>query len=96
MAQSAGIRRWGAAALDLAYVAAGRYEGFWERGLSPWDTAAGILLVTESGGYVSQIDGKTFRLDSPSILAGNDMGHRELRKLLKRPADGPNNPSLGR
>src|SRR5436305_1443614 len=54
-AQTAGIRRFGAAALDLAYVAAGRYDGYFEVGLSPWDVAAGIILVREAGGYVSEI-----------------------------------------
>ena len=53
----AGLRRFGAAALDLAWVAAGRFDGFWERDLSPWDMAAGILLVREAGGFVSDLDG---------------------------------------
>src|SRR5689334_12091471 len=57
MRETAGVRRFGAAALDLAYVAAGRYEGFWEEDLSPWDVAAGILLVREAGGYVSDLKG---------------------------------------
>ena len=58
MPQVAGVRRAGSAALDLAYVAAGRVDGFWELGLKPWDTAAGVLLVTEAGGHVSKIDGE--------------------------------------
>ncbi|UCH74130.1 MAG: inositol monophosphatase [Rhodospirillales bacterium] len=82
MAQTSGVRRWGAAALDLAYVAAGRYDGFWESGLSPWDVAAGTILVREAGGYVSQIDGRAHKLDSPSILAANDRLHRDFVKLL--------------
>ena len=57
MAATSGVRRIGAAALDLAYVAAGRYDGFWEFGLSPWDIAAGLLLVREAGGYVSDLAG---------------------------------------
>ena len=57
MPEVAGIRRFGAAALDLAYVAAGRFDGFWERDLSPWDLAAGILIVREAGGYVTDLDG---------------------------------------
>ena len=83
MAATAGIRRWGSAALDLAYVAAGRYDAFWERGLSPWDIAAGIVLVREAGGMVSEIEGKAIKPESPSILAGNDDSHRALTKLLR-------------
>ncbi len=84
MAETAGVRRWGAAALDLAYVAAGRYDGFWERGLSPWDIAAGLLLVREAGGYVSAIEGGPVALDGASILAANDQLHGPLVKLLGR------------
>ncbi len=83
LSQTAGIRRCGAAALDLAYVAAGRFDGFWERGLSPWDIAAGIVLVREAGGDVSEIDGKAIRAESSSILAGNDHSHPALMKLLR-------------
>lgn len=82
MSATAGVRRSGAASLDLAYVAAGRYEGFWERHLSPWDTAAGVLLVREAGGYLSEIEGGPWRLDSPSILVANDKLHREIVRLL--------------
>lgn len=85
MARTAGVRRWGAAALDLAYVAAGRFDGFWETGLNPWDIAAGAILVREAGGYVSQIDGRTHKLDSPTILAANDRLYTEFVKLLKNP-----------
>ncbi|MGD1880553.1 MAG: inositol monophosphatase family protein [Kiloniellaceae bacterium] len=85
MANTAGIRRWGAAALDLAYVAAGRFDGFWERGLSPWDVAAGLILVREAGGYVSEMNGKTLTLASPSILASNNAIHTDLMKLLRKP-----------
>jgi len=85
MAETAGIRRWGAAALDLAYVAAGRFDGFWERGLSPWDIAAGVILVREAGGYVSEMNGKAISLDSPSILASNNSVHSDLMKLLRKP-----------
>ncbi|MEE8499081.1 MAG: inositol monophosphatase family protein, partial [Kiloniellales bacterium] len=80
----AGIRRWGTASLDLAYVAAGRFDGYWERDLSPWDIAAGIVLVREAGGFVTQIDTRAIRADSPSILAGNDALHPALAKLLSR------------
>ncbi|RMD63945.1 MAG: inositol monophosphatase [Alphaproteobacteria bacterium] len=82
---SAGIRRWGSAALDLAYVAAGRYDGYWERDLAPWDTAAGVVLVREAGGHVSRIDGKPFDLDMPSILAGNEAIHPALVRILRAP-----------
>jgi myo-inositol-1(or 4)-monophosphatase len=67
----AGVRRWGAAALDLAYVAAGRFDGFWERGLHPWDVAAGLLLVRESGGFVASIRDGENPVESGAILAGN-------------------------
>src|SRR3546814_1749047 len=85
MASPAGIRRWGAAALVLAYVAAGRFDGFWERGLSPWDYAAGMIVVREAGGYISEMNGKTVSLDSPSILASNNAIHSDLMKLLRKP-----------
>lgn len=85
MAVSAGVRRWGTASLDLAYVAAGRYEGFWEHGLKPWDTAAGLLLVREAGGHVSEIGGRSLTLDSKSVLAANPNLHRDLDKLLAEP-----------
>ncbi|MDP3263634.1 MAG: inositol monophosphatase family protein [Tabrizicola sp.] len=71
MPACAGVRRWGSAALDLAYVAAGRYEGYWERELNAWDIAAGILLVREAGGMVSGIRDGADPLDG-SIIAGND------------------------
>ena len=82
MAEVAGIRRFGSAALDLAYVAAGRYEGFWESGLSPWDIAAGILLVSEAGGFVTEIGGGRNPLYGPTLLAANSHLHRPLSKLL--------------
>src|SRR5271169_4135363 len=80
---SAGVRRFGAASLDLAYVAAGRFDGFWERGLAAWDMAAGILLVREAGGFVSDLDGRDKMLDSGHILAANEMLHPQILKLLK-------------
>lgn len=83
LSETAGIRRWGSAALDLAYVAAGRFEGFWERGLDSWDTAAGIILVREAGGYVSEIEGGPIRGNSPSILAANDSLHGTLKRILR-------------
>lgn len=84
MAEVAGIRRMGAAALDLAYVAAGRYDGFWEAGLSPWDMAAGIVLVREAGGTVSDLAGGDKMLETGGIVAANDVLHAPLRKLLAK------------
>ena len=86
MAGSAGVRRFGSAALDLAYVAAGRYDGFWESGLYPWDVAAGVVLVREAGGFVSEIGGAPHRLDSADILAANDRLHQPLGRLLQQAA----------
>jgi len=77
-----GIRRFGSAALDLAYVAAGRYDGFWERGLSPWDIAAGIVLVREAGGLVGEIGGAPIALDAASILAANEALFGPLSDIL--------------
>ena len=76
--RSHGVRRAGSAALDLANVACGRYDGFWEFNLNPWDTAAGVLLVEESGGRVTRFDGAPFRLDSREVLASNRLIHDEL------------------
>lgn len=76
------VRRDGAAALDLAYTAIGRFDGFWEFDLSPWDTAAGSLLVREAGGRVTALDDAAFSLESSSILATNGAVHDELRSLL--------------
>ena len=80
--RSHGVRRAGSAALDLAYVAAGRLDGFWEFNLNPWDTAAGILLVEEAGGQVTDFSGRHFRLDSREILASNRLIHSELLGLF--------------
>jgi myo-inositol-1(or 4)-monophosphatase len=76
--RSHGVRRAGSAALDLANVACGRYDGFWEFNLNPWDTAAGVLLVQEAGGVVSRFDGTPFRLDSREVVASNPAIHQEL------------------
>lgn len=76
------VRRDGTAALDLAYVACGRYDGFWEFDLSPWDVAAGTLLVREAGGTVTRVDGSPAALDARSILATNGRIHAELRGVL--------------
>jgi len=82
-AQAAGVRRFGAAALDLAYVAAGRLEAFWEFGLSAWDIAAGMLLVREAGGYVSDLSGGHTMMTSGDILAANDHLHLPLAALIR-------------
>jgi myo-inositol-1(or 4)-monophosphatase len=76
--RSHGVRRAGSAALDLANVAAGRYDGFWEFNLNPWDTAAGVLIVQEAGGKVTRFDGTPFRLDSREVLASNGLIHDEV------------------
>lgn len=85
MARVGNVRRLGAAALDLAYVAAGRYDGYWERGLQPWDMAAGIVLVREAGGFVTDLAGGADMLVKRDILAGNEQMVRGLTDLL-RPA----------
>jgi myo-inositol-1(or 4)-monophosphatase len=79
----AGLRRYGAATLDLAWIAAGRFDAYWERDLSPWDLAAGMLLVREAGGFVSDLDGGDAVLAKGQVAAGNDTMHRELLRLLK-------------
>jgi myo-inositol-1(or 4)-monophosphatase len=76
--RSHGVRRAGSAALDLAYVACGRMDAFWEFNLNPWDTAAGILLVEEAGGRVTDFEGRPFQLKSDEILASNGLIHQEL------------------
>lgn len=78
-----GVRRDGAAALDLAYVAAGRFDGFWEEGLKPWDVAAGALLVAEAGGRVSTYSGEPLNIFTPPILASNGSVHEEMMRVLK-------------
>jgi myo-inositol-1(or 4)-monophosphatase len=73
-----GVRRAGSAALDLCYVAAGRLDGFWEFNLNPWDTAAGVLLVEEAGGRVTDFQGEAFQIDSRETLASNGRLHEAL------------------
>lgn len=80
--QVAGIRRFGAASLDLAWVAAGRYDGFWESDLAPWDTAAGCLLVREAGGFVTDFRGRSQAICDTQVLAGNDQIHSRLHKQI--------------
>ncbi len=82
MQKSAGLRRPGAAALDLAYVAAGRVDGFWEIGLRPWDTAAGTLLIQEAGGIVTTLDGAEYR-QGGNIVAGTPRVHTALLEALE-------------
>jgi len=88
MGATSGIRRMGSAALDLAYVAAGRYDGFWEFGLAPWDIAAGILLVREAGGYISDMAGGHQMMVSGDVLAANDHLHLPLAALIKEAVRG--------
>jgi len=80
-----GVRRDGAAALDLAYVAAGRFDGFWEEGLRPWDVAAGVLLVEEAGGRVTHYDGRPFHIYQPPIAASNGLIHDAMLGVLQKP-----------
>jgi myo-inositol-1(or 4)-monophosphatase len=84
MGTVAGMRRLGAAALDLAYVACGRCDAYWERGLNSWDMAAGLILIREAGGYVSDADGGSDPMTTGTIACGNEVLHRELLKLLKQ------------
>ncbi|HYM73004.1 MAG TPA: inositol monophosphatase family protein [Stellaceae bacterium] len=89
MAATSGVRRMGAAALDLAYVAAGRLDGFWEYALSPWDIAAGMLLIREAGGYVSDLSGGHRMMETGDILAANDHLHLPLAALIKEAMRAP-------
>ena len=79
----AGVRRWGAAALDLAYVAAGRYDGFWERRLNAWDIAAGIIIVREAGGLVDAITPDGNIIEEGTIIASNEPIHDSFAKLVR-------------
>jgi myo-inositol-1(or 4)-monophosphatase len=85
----AGLRRFGAAALDLAWVAAGRLDAYWERNLSPWDIAAGLALVREAGGYVTDLAGRDAPLVTGDVVAGNEALHRELIRALKEVTKSP-------
>lgn len=78
----AGVRRFGAASLDLAWVAAGRFDGFWEQGLSHWDVSAGMLLVREAGGFVSDFRGTEKMVERREIIAANDQLHSKLHRLV--------------
>ena len=81
--RSHGVRRAGSAALDLAYVACGRLDGYWEFKLNPWDTSAGYLLVEEAGGVITHFDGGKFTLDSREVLAANPCLHPELQHVFE-------------
>jgi myo-inositol-1(or 4)-monophosphatase len=80
--KSRGVRRDGSAAIDMAYVACGRFDGFWEEGLSPWDVAAGTLLIEEAGGQVSYYDGSRFSIYTPPIVASNGLLHSQMLEVL--------------
>ena len=84
MASTSGVRRLGVASLDLAYVAAGRFDGYWEFNLSPWDLAAGILIIREAGGYVTDIGGGSGMLARGDVLAANTHLHEPLMQLLNK------------
>jgi len=88
MGATSGLRRCGAAAIDLCWVAAGRFDGFWERNLSPWDIAAGALMVREAGGFISDADGGDRILETGSVVAGNEFTHGHMLKMLKSTAVG--------
>ena len=83
MPACAGVRRWGAASLDLAYVAAGRYDGYWERELQAWDIAAGLLLVKEAGGFVSAIRDGDEPLVKGAVICANEPLFDPFRKIIR-------------
>ena len=83
MPACAGVRRWGAASLDLAYVAAGRYDGYWERGISAWDIAAGLLIVREAGGFASGIREGDDPLEKGAVICGNAEIFEPFRKIVR-------------
>ena len=83
LVESRGVRRDGSAAIDMAYVACGRFDGFWEEGLNPWDMAAGLLLIEESGGQVSGYGGSKFNIYEPPIVASNGLIHGQMLDVLR-------------
>ncbi len=87
--RSQGVRRAGAAVLDLAYVACGRFDGFWERGLSPWDVAAGMLIIQEAGGRVTDFGGTPLPLDGEYIVASNGIIHEAMLRVIREGSDAP-------
>src|SRR5438477_3495258 len=97
--RSHGVRRDGSAALDLASVAAGRFDGFWEFGLKRWDVAAGLILVEEAGGKITDFHGAPYQLGGPVVLATNGLVHEEMRLVAldlsrRDPASPPQNPTF--
>jgi myo-inositol-1(or 4)-monophosphatase len=90
MGEVAGVRRTGSAALDLAYTAAGRFDAYWEKNIAAWDIAAGMLLVREAGGYVTDLEGGNRMFESGTVLAGNEYIHKALKDVVHRPA-----PAIG-
>jgi myo-inositol-1(or 4)-monophosphatase len=86
MGEVCGVRRTGSAALDLAYTAAGRFDGYWEKNISAWDMAAGILMVREAGGFATDLEGGNRMFESGTIIAGNEHIHKTLRDVVQRPA----------
>ena len=83
MPTCAGVRRWGSAALDMAYVAAGRYEGYWERSLNAWDVAAGEIIVKEAGGFCQALDADDSVVESGTVVCGNEMIFEKFAKLIR-------------
>lgn len=83
MVRTAGVRRMGAAALDIAYVACGRYDAYWERGLQSWDIAGGLILLREAGGFIADADGGDDVLGKGTIVCGNEVVQRELLTVLR-------------
>lgn len=83
LVRSRGVRRDGSAAIDMAYVACGRFDGFWEEGLNPWDVAAGVLLIEEAGGRISYYDNSSFSIYKAPICASNNLIHTEMLDILK-------------
>ncbi len=79
---SRGVRRDGSAAIDLAYVACGRFDGMWEEGLNPWDIAAGVLMIEEAGGHVTDYNGASLSIYTPPMLVSNGLIHREMMNVL--------------
>lgn len=83
MLETSGIRRMGAAALDLAYVAAGRLDGFWEQGLSPWDIAAGTIILREAGGLISDFENRNLMMENGCVCAANPVIHKKMLAVIK-------------
>jgi len=86
--QAQAVRRDGSAALDLAYVACGRFDGFWEDGLNPWDTAAGLLLIEEAGGRVTDFHDAPLDIYTKKVLASNGLVHNMMMRVLERRSQG--------